>query len=105
MDAFTLKWTGWNAWILPPIHLISRVLHYLLKCRGYGTLIVPVWESSAFWPILISDIFKSHIVDWRDLPLGKEYYTSGKLKSGIFGNEDLKFRMLAILIDFRECIW
>ena len=48
--------------------------------------------------------FKSHIIDWRDLPLGKEYYTSGKLKSGIFGNEDLKFRMLAILLDFKECI-
>ena len=32
VDAITLKWTGWNAWILPPIHLISRVLQYLLKC-------------------------------------------------------------------------
>ena len=29
VDAFTLKWTGWIR-IVPPIHLISRVLKYLL---------------------------------------------------------------------------
>lgn len=56
----------------------------------------------AFWPILIPDVFKAHIVDWRDLPVEKEFYTSGKLKSGIFDQENLKFRMLAILLDFRE---
>ncbi|XP_062621080.1 uncharacterized protein LOC134282689 [Saccostrea cucullata] len=102
VDAFTLNWAGWNAWIVPPIYLIPRVLDYLLKCRGCGTLIAPFWESSAFWPILISDVFKAYIVDWRDLPVEKEFYTSGKLKSGMFGQEDLKFRMLAILLDFRD---
>lgn len=102
VDAFTLNWNGWNAWIVPPIYLIPRVLVYLFKCRGFGTLVVPLWESSAFWPILISESFKAHTVDWRDLPVGKEFYTAGKLKSGIFGKENLKFRMLAILLDFRD---
>lgn len=76
MDAFTLNWISWNAWIVPLIHLISRVIEYLRRCNRFRTLIVPLWESSAFWPILISDIFKAHIVDWRDLPVEKEFYTS-----------------------------
>lgn len=101
VDAFTINWTGLNAWIVPPFYLIPRVLENLNECKGYGTLVVPLWESSAFWPILISEVYRSHIVDWKDLPVAKEFYTRGKLESGIFGKEDLKFRMLAFVFDFR----
>lgn len=101
VDAFTINWIDLNAWIVPPFYLIPRVLENLNECKGYGTLVVPLWESSAFWPILISEVYRSHIVDWKDLPVAKEFYTRGKLGSGIFGKEDLKFRMLAFVFDFR----
>lgn len=42
----------------------------------------------------------SHVKDLFDLPLQKHYYIPCNDGSGIFGNEDLKFRMLALKIAF-----
>jgi hypothetical protein len=53
VNAFTLNWKEWNAWIVPPIYLILRVLvyQYLFICRGFGTLVVPLLESSVFFSL------------------------------------------------------
>lgn len=59
VDAFTINWTDWNAWIVPPFYLFPKVLENLFECKVYGTLVVPFWESSASWPILISDVYRS----------------------------------------------
>ena len=32
--------------------MISRVLKYLKLCQAFGILVVPVWESAHYWPIL-----------------------------------------------------
>ena len=55
IDAFSIDWNGYNLWIVPPVHIIARAILYLAQCQGYGTLIVPVWSSASFWPILHSD--------------------------------------------------
>ena len=48
-DAFTVNW-----WV-PPFSLIGRVLRYATACNAMGSLIVPVWKSASFWPLLCPD--------------------------------------------------
>ena len=37
----------------PPVSLIGSAIRHLRMCNGLGTLLVPLWESSYFWPLLI----------------------------------------------------
>ena len=57
IDAFTLNWAKDINWVVPPIHLISRVIFHILDCKGESTLICPAWQSAPFWVILFPDGF------------------------------------------------
>jgi hypothetical protein len=52
IDAFTVNWNGVNGWFVPPVCIVSRVLRYMKQCLAFGTIIVPLWRSASFWPIL-----------------------------------------------------
>ena len=66
-----------------------------------GTLIVPMWPSAPFWPMICGNgvEIEPFIIDWLDLPTDRGSFTPGLCQS-IFGNEDLNFRMLALRICF-----
>ena len=55
VDAFTCSWADDNNWLCPPIYLVPRVLRHAQNTRAQGTLIVPQWMSSPFWPLLFPD--------------------------------------------------
>jgi len=69
-----------------------------------GTLIVPLWRSAPFWPLLTTD--GSHLVhfveDWVDLLPLKTTFCMGRHSYGVFGRENLNFRVLAVRINFRS---
>ena len=48
------NWLGENCLLVPPVVLVPRVLHHLSQCKAKGTLVVPWWPSSVFWPLLWS---------------------------------------------------
>ena len=52
VDAFSFSWSYENCWIVPPVKLIAKVLKKLMFDKAKGTLVIPKWPSSAFWPIL-----------------------------------------------------
>ena len=52
VDAFTVDWSKENNWWCPPPMLVPRVLRHAEHCRAQGTLVVPLWESAPFWPLL-----------------------------------------------------
>ena len=52
IDAFTENWGDGNGLFVPPINLIPRVLMHMSVCKGYGVLVVPLWRSNSFWPML-----------------------------------------------------
>lgn len=54
-DAFSQDMTGENNWLIPPIHLISKTIRYLKSFSCEATLIVPLWESAPFWPLLFKN--------------------------------------------------
>ena len=52
VDAFCYNWVGENNWLVPPVSLVPRVIRHIAHCKAMGTLIVPEWFSSPFWPML-----------------------------------------------------
>ena len=52
VDAFTCNWAGENNWWCPPLYLVPRVLRHAQNTKAQGTLIIPQWFSSPFWPLL-----------------------------------------------------
>ena len=74
------------------------------SCCTQGTLIVPLWRSAPFWPLLTTDgSHLAHFVeDWVDLPPLKATFCMGCHSSGVFGRENLNFRVLAVRINFRS---
>ena len=78
VDAFVMDWHGENNYACPPIRLIVRVFHHMRTCKASGSLIVPLWHSAPFWPMVCPDgeCFTSFIVDWMELCTFKEAYIS-----------------------------
>ena len=51
-DAFIQDWSLDNNWLCPPISLVVHAVRHLIACKGTGTLIIPEWPSSYFWPFV-----------------------------------------------------
>ena len=103
VDAFTETWANEYGLFVPPITLVTRVIKKMVVDRASGVLVIPCWRSAAFWPILCpGGKFIPNVIDWFDLPTAKEFYTTCKNGRGMFGNADLKFRMLALRLNFQE---
>ena len=103
MDTFTRSWDFDNNWVCPPPHLVPRTLRHMRSCCAQGTLIVPLWRSAPFWPLLTTDgSHLAHFVeDWVDLPPLKTTFCMGRHSSGVFGRENLNFRVSAVRINLR----
>ena len=96
VDAFCYDWVGENNWLVPPVSLVPRVIRHLAHCKAVGTLIVPEWVSSPFWPMLCR--IESHyhsvkgIVTFTDVA---GIFIRGSSES-IFDGPKFKSRVLAV---------
>ena len=109
VDALAQDWSGENNWICPPIGLIVPSIRKLKSCSGYGTLIVPQWNSSYFWPFLHDGAsgFKPFVKEVFVLPEITDLLLEGpgqrqiyKSRSSVFCGQP-RFRMLALRLEFR----
>ena len=103
-DAFVRSWDYDNNWLCPPFYLIPRVIRHMQLCRAKGSLVVPLWRSAPFWPLIAPDgvHFASFIINWVELPRSKNAFWAGRHSPGLFGKGDIHFRVLALRIDFRQ---
>jgi hypothetical protein len=53
VDAFTFDWANKFCLLTPPVAVVGRSLEHLFCCRSKGVLIVPMWPSSFYWPLLL----------------------------------------------------
>ena len=99
VNSFISHWGSSFNWLCPPISLIGATIKHAKICNARGVLFVPEWPSSYFWPLLTSDgrIFNSFIQDF--LVLDPYYVNNSDIPSVFTGF--VKFRSLALLIDFR----
>lgn len=103
VDAFLQNWHFENNWILPPVSQIARVIAHLRVCKAEGTLVIPLWKSSYFWPLLCDDgrHWNTFVHDWVVLPKFKQLFVRGKAKNGLFGARELSFIVVALRISFK----
>lgn len=101
VDAFSVCWGDQEGLFVPPIAVLPRVIRKMTVDRARGVIVIPLWESAVFWPMLCPNgIFIRQVVDYIDLPTEKTYYVKSKTNRGLFGTQNLHFRMLALKVDF-----
>ena len=101
IDSFTTNWEGENNWWCPPLCLVPRLLKHAQACRATGSLIVPLWESAPYWPVLWSGIkFRSFVLEWFDLPLSDKLFLPTRSGSVLFDKQVPNTRVLALRVSF-----
>ena len=90
--------TGFVPWFIWRAKLVRHMKLFSAK----GTLIVPVWTSAHFWPLLCSDRvqWSNFIHDWVILPNFPNLFVACKAKNSVFGLFFLLFVSVALRIDF-----
>ena len=53
LDAFFQSWQNENCHLVPPFTLVCETLRHMNRDSAVGTLVIPDWPSSAFWPLLL----------------------------------------------------
>lgn len=69
IDFFTQNLKDENCLLVPVISLVSRTINYMELQKAAGTLIVPFWPSSSFWPPLMGKC-SQYAFDYRP-PFGQ----------------------------------
>ena len=104
VDAFIENWGNCNGYFVPPISQMSEVILQMKKCKAFGVVFFPYCESAPLCVLICENKgkFKSCVQDCIDLPTEKMFYTLCSSGEGIFGNQNLKFRMLALRMCFEK---
>lgn len=99
-DCFNFDWNNETNWLVPPVHLIGRTVSHLKKCKANGTLVVPKWRSSYFWPLLCDEYgkFLYFVVDYVEYKNPTNFFHNTNSKS-VF-NEKFKSNVLVLKIRF-----
>lgn len=98
IDAFMQSWEVENCWLVPPVYLIPRTLAYIYSQGAKGTLIVPLWKSAVFWPLL-TNIYCSFIQDLRVLSM-PQALTHGRNHNSILGSPTTPGYVVALRLNF-----
>ena len=74
------------------------------ESKAVGTLIVTMWKSSYFWPLLCNDGMhpNSFFKHWLCLPKRPDLIVAGRAKNKLFGTKAFKSPCLALRIDFLQ---
>lgn len=101
IDAFTLSWAGENNWMFPPPYLIPQVLKHMDHGHEYGTLVIPLWTSAPWWPLITRDRRhpESFVLDWTDIPQSVNMFITAKPGTCIFSGRP-NYRILALKVSF-----
>ena len=103
VDAFSFDWSHFNCWLVPPVKLVAKTIKHLSLCRGYGTLVIPKWTSSNFWPLLwsvSSNSFIDAVKDSVEYVKPSGFFEAGSDKNSIFASSPLTFNVLVLRVDF-----
>lgn len=96
VNAFCFDWKNENNWLCPPVSLIGATIRHLKLCKSRGTLLIPVWPSATFWPLIYPNgtIMDSSIKDF--IVVKPSFVTP--VKDIIFKNK--KFDCIALLFAY-----
>lgn len=88
-------------WMFPPPYLIPRVLKHMDHGQEYGTLVIPLWTSAPWWPLITKDGRhpESFVLNWMDIPQSANIFIPAKPGACIFSGKP-NYRVLALKVSF-----
>ena len=89
-----------NCLVLPPDGIIPHVLHYMKSQQAIGNLVVPLWPSAHFWP-LIAHKYSRYLVA-HSIHIGNEVLTHGKNFNSLLGSDLFKGNIIAFRFNFTD---
>ena len=94
VNAFSQDWSHHNNQLCPPVYLTCKVV------SAQETLILPVWKSAHFWPLLCSDgvHWSNFIHGWVILPNFPNMFIACKATNSILVVSLYLFQLLCVLI-------
>ena len=98
MDFFVQNLESVNCSVVPPVSLIARALHYLSLQKARATIMIPVWPSSSFWPLLTSQ-YKSFMKGCFQQN-GSETLSSGRNLNSFLGSVNFTGNVVAVSLEF-----
>ena len=84
--------------MVPPISLVPQALYHARICICKVILVVPMWSSSPFWPIIKNEY--AYAVKDLMVVKGEKVLEQGMNKNSIFGSNSFKGNVLALKLDF-----
>ena len=98
VNAFSYGWEGFNNWLVPPVCLIAPAIRHLQLCKASRTLVVPLWKSAPFWPLLVDErgAFRQFVTDSRIFKNTLGFFQHDTNK---FFNANCKFEMIAVRLN------
>lgn len=101
VDAFSVIWVGENNWLVPPVYCVTQVILHLLASRATGSLVVPYWPSSPFWPCLFASaqVCQPFVTDIRIFPSSIGILTLGDYKESLLGSTKFQSEVLAVRLE------
>jgi len=101
IDAFTCNWANENNWLVPPVSLASKAINHLVECKAAGTLVVPKWPSSPFWPLIFDSNMKyqQYVSDILEFHEVERIFISGNNENSLFAGGKFKGTVLAVKLD------
>jgi hypothetical protein len=102
VDCFAFQWDSDHVWLVPPINCISKAVSHCAMCRTSGTLVVPKWTSSAFWPMLCpGGAWKSGISVLYEYRTPTDFFKRGAYGNGVFTEARFSSNVLILKLDFK----
>ena len=100
INAFAQSWEGENNFIVPPVRDIVKVIQKITVEHVKGILVLPLWKSSAFWPLLLDGGgFKSFITYAEIFRDGKKWLKKGNSGYSLLGTENFASAIIVLKID------
>ena len=99
VNAFTNDLSRDHNWLCPPISCIGSVLRHLILCKAIVALLVPIWPSSYYCPLIYSD--GDQMTDFVKQYFVIELFYSAEVRESAF-NGYPKFKTLVLNIDCTE---
>ena len=97
VEAFSHDWRGEFCLWVPPVAVIGRCFEHAVRCQARGVLVVPLWKSAYYWPLL-TVVYSDYIIDWLQVR-GKTVFCHGHNTNSLLGSSDFDSDVVALLID------
>lgn len=86
--------------MVSPVSIVSKVLHYMKSQNAVGTVVLPLWPSAHYWPLLTNKYLR--YISAYSMHIGNQSLTHGRNLNSPLGSKDFKGHVIAVRMKFLD---